>query len=84
MLKPEHAAKLAEQFKKELDAYYCYHELKSSLDGACKTLDTALEEIMYDEYLHARFLRSYLQSKDLYKFPMVEEAEKRFLMIEEQ
>lgn len=84
MLKPEIVTKLTEQYKKELDAYFTYHELKKTLEGSCKTLDTALEEIMYDEYLHARFLRNYLQSKDLYKFPMVEEAEKRFLMIEEQ
>jgi ferritin len=83
MLKTEHVTKLVEQYKKEIDAYYAYKDLKQSLNGTCRTLDSALEEIMYDEYLHARFLREYLKSKTSYQFPMVEETEKRFLMIEE-
>ena len=84
MLKTEHVTKLVEQYKKEIDAYCAYKDLKQSLNGTCHTLDAAFEEIMYDEYLHARFLRDYLKSKNLYQFPMVDETEKRFLMIEEE
>lgn len=83
MLKPEHITKLSEQLKKEIDAYFAYKELKMSLGGECKMLDAAIEEIMYDEYLHARFIRDYMKSKDIYRFPMIEETEKRYHMMDE-
>ena len=44
-------------------------------------LKDALEEIMYDEYLHAKFVRSYLIENDAYDPMQHEELEKAFAAI---
>lgn len=69
--------KLIEQFKREIDAHCRYKELLTWVED--EYLKDAVEEIMYDEYLHAKFIRSYLMSKDAYKVSENEEAEKRYL-----
>jgi Mn-containing catalase len=56
-MKPEVLLKLKEQFKAETMAYSGYEAIIEMIDD--EYLEEALEEIMYDEYLHAKFLRSY-------------------------
>lgn len=65
----EHAEKeqkktFEDLFRMEVDAYCEYKELKEDTEDA--VLDMALEEIMMDEYLHAKFLRDYMMDKDMY------------------
>jgi rubrerythrin len=57
-MKPELILKMKEQFKAETLAYAGYEALIEHIDD--EYLEEALEEIMYDEYLHAKFLRSYM------------------------
>ena len=83
MLKPELVSKLTTQFKGELDAYCAYKEMYTMVKDECPVLSEALEEIMYDEYLHARFIREYMISKDVYKMPAMEELEHRYKRIDE-
>ena len=64
MMKPELIVKLKEQFKAEISAYSAYKAIKSMLED--EYLEDALEEIMYDEFLHAKFLRSYMMEHNLY------------------
>jgi hypothetical protein len=47
-------------------------------------LEEAIEEIMYDEYLHAKFLRKYMMEKGLYKPSENPEYESRFLKIDSE
>jgi rubrerythrin len=63
-MKPELILKLKEQFKAEQMAYSCYEAIKDMVDD--DFLESALEEIMYDEYLHAKFVRNYLMEMNAY------------------
>lgn len=63
-MKPECIIKLKEQFKSEQMAFNGYKAIKEATDDLY--LIDALDEIMYDEYLHAKFLRSYLIKMDAY------------------
>jgi rubrerythrin len=76
-MKPEFILKLKEQFKAEQMAYSGYLELKEMAED--NYLEDALEEIMYDEYLHAKFLRSYLMSMDAYDPKQHVELEKMYM-----
>jgi hypothetical protein len=67
---------LEELFKKELDAYCAYK--KWSEDTEDDILEMALEEIMLDEYLHAKFLRDYMIDNDMYKLTDSDPHEKLF------
>jgi rubrerythrin len=63
-MKPEVVLKLKEQFKAEVAAYNCYEAIIDMIDD--EYLEDALEEIMYDEYLHAKFLRSFMMEHNVY------------------
>lgn len=76
MMKPEAILKLKEQFKAETVAYAGYEAIKSMIED--EYLEEALEEIMYDEYLHAKFLRSYMMEKDIYDPSQHVECEKAY------
>jgi hypothetical protein len=75
-MKPEIVLKLKEQFKAETSAYAAYDMIKSMLDDSY--LEEALEEIMYDEYLHAKFLRSYMMEMGVYNPSEHVECEKAY------
>ena len=53
-----------DMFCKEIDAYCAYKDWLSEIED--ELLETAVEEIMFDEYLHAKFLRDYMIDKDMY------------------
>jgi rubrerythrin len=75
----EHEHPYIEMFRKELDAYCTYKSWAE--DTQDEYLEKAFEEIMEDEYLHARFLHDYLMDHDLY-WPDNEDAhEKKFWKI---
>lgn len=63
-MKPEIITKLREQLKGETVAYAGYEAIKEHVDD--DYLEDALDEIMYDEYLHAKFLRSYMIDAGVY------------------
>ena len=72
-------SELMEQFKMEIEAYCKYKDLLPMTEGQLKE---ALKEIMWDEYLHAKYLRGYLIKVGAY-VPMEHiELEKRFSRIE--
>ena len=79
MLKPECILKLKEQLKSETVAYNSYKAIVNMTND--EYLNDALEEIMYDEYLHAKFVRSYLIENDAYDPMQHEELEKAFAAI---
>jgi ferritin len=82
MLKPEIVLKLKEQFKAEMSAYNAYHTIKNMIED--DYLEEALEEVMYDEFLHAKFLRSYMIEHNLYDPAQHVDCEKSYhAMIEE-
>ena len=68
-----------EMFKRELDAYCDYKKWSEETDDFI--LEMALDEIMKDEYLHAKFLRDYLIRHDIYHPDEHEEYEKKFMKI---
>lgn len=74
-------SELMEQFKLEMDAFCRYKDILSMTDGYLKD---ALEEIMCDEYLHAKFLRHYLIKTGSYVPSEHVELEKRFSRIENE
>lgn len=76
MMKPELVLKMKEQFKAEISAYNAYDMIKEQIDD--EYLEEALEEIMYDEYLHAKFLRSYMIELGVYDPNQHVECEKSF------
>jgi rubrerythrin len=76
---PELTLKLMEQFKKEMDDVLKYRELEKATDD--EYLEEALTEIEHDEYLHAKFLRSYLWEQGVYKPAEHIECEKKWTMI---
>jgi hypothetical protein len=68
-----------DMFHKELDAYCMYKDWKEISDD--DILDMALEEIMMDEFLHARFLRDYLMDHEMYIVNPEDEYEKKYWKI---
>ena len=81
-MKPELILKMKEQFKAEIAAYSAYDMIKEQIDDAY--LEGALEEIMYDEYLHAKFLRSYMIDLGIYDPNQHAECENAYMkMIED-
>lgn len=76
-MKPEVVLKLKEQFKAETTAYSAYETICSMVDD--EYLEEALEEIMYDEYLHAKFLRSYLMEHGVYDPNQHADCEKAYM-----
>ena len=80
-MKPEVILKLKEQFKSETVAYSGYQNILSMIDD--EYLEEAIEEIMYDEYLHAKFLRSYMMEMNVYDPEQYPECEKAFMKMME-
>ena len=68
-----------DMFRKEIDAYCAYKALAEEIED--EYLEHAFEEIMQDEYLHARFLHDYLMDHDLYWPENNDEHEKKFWKI---
>ena len=68
-----------EMFRKEIDAYCAYKELIEETED--EFIERAFEEIMQDEYLHAKFLHDYLMDHELYWPENNDEHEKRFWKI---
>jgi hypothetical protein len=66
-----------DMFRKEIDAYCAYKEWEETTEDSI--LEMALEEIMMDEYLHAKFLRDYLMEHNQYPLDATDEYEKKFL-----
>lgn len=75
-MKPEVILKMKEQLKSETAAYAGYEMIKNQIDD--DYLEDALEEIMYDEYLHAKFIRSYLMEIGAYDPAQHAECEKAY------
>jgi rubrerythrin len=76
MLKPECVLKLKEQLKGEECAYTAYKTIIEMTDD--EYLKEALEEIMYDEFLHAKFLRSFMMEHKVYDPAQCVELEKAY------
>ena len=79
-MKPEVILKLKEQFKAETQAYMAYEMIKDMIDD--EYLEDALDEIMYDEYLHAKFLRDFMMHHNVYnpmEHPDCEKAYKKMM-----
>ena len=53
-----------EMFRKEIDSYCTYKEWAEETNDAW--LEKAFEEMMEDEFLHAKFLHEYLMNNNLY------------------
>lgn len=70
---------LIEQFRLEMDAYCRYKDI---LHRADVNLRSALKEIMWDEYLHAKFLRKYMLKEGAYMPEEHTELERQFRRIE--
>jgi hypothetical protein len=67
-----------EMFKKEIDAYMSY---KGWLDSVKDDhLAMGIQEIMEDEFLHARFLRSYMEEHD-HELDVGDEYEQKYWKI---
>jgi hypothetical protein len=75
----EYKMSLEELFRKELDAYCAYKEWAEQTED--EILEMGLEEIMFDEYLHAKFLREYMMDKGIYTLTDSDPHEKRFWKI---
>jgi rubrerythrin len=67
-------------FRKELDAYCIYKDWAEETTDPI--LEMALEEIMLDEYLHAKFLRDYMIDNDMYSLHDNDPHEKKFWKIQ--
>ena len=75
----EYSMSMEDMFRREIDAYCAYKEwLDETTD---EILEMALEEIMLDEFLHAKFLRDYMIDKEWYKLPDSDPHEKKFWKI---
>lgn len=73
--------KMHDHFKRSVEAYWALKEwCKTTEDSELKR---AIKEMMYDEYLHARYMRKYLKLHNMYTGNGVEELEKKFLLIED-
>lgn len=66
-----------DMFRKEIDAYCTYKEWAEATEDV--VLEMAFEEIMMDEYLHAKFLRDYLTDHDMYPLDAADEHERKFI-----
>lgn len=75
-----HKPTFEEMFRKEIDAYCAYKEWEEENDDPI--LDMALEEIMMDEYLHAKFLRDYMIEHNMYTLKDDDHHEKKFWKIQ--
>lgn len=77
----EHTDKksLEDMFRMELAAYCDYKEWEEETDDSI--LEMALEEIMMDEFLHAKFLRDYMLDKDIYTLKSDDPYEKKYWKI---
>jgi hypothetical protein len=75
----DHKESLEDLFRKELDAYCAYKEWKEETSDSL--LEMALEEIMMDEYLHAKFLRDYMIDRDMYTLTDSDPHEKKYWKI---
>ena len=75
----EYKMSMEDLFRRELDAYCAYKEWQEETSDP--VLDMALEEIMTDEYLHAKFLRDYMIDKDLYTLKDDDPHEKKYWKI---
>jgi rubrerythrin len=75
-MKPECAQKLKEQFRSEQSAFHAYKAIADMTSD--EYLQEALEEIMEDEYLHAKFVRMYLMEHDAYDPAQHTELEQTF------
>jgi hypothetical protein len=75
----EHKKSFEELFRMEIDAYCDYKVWREETEDSI--LEMALEEIMMDEYLHAKFLRDYLIDKDMYTISADDPHEKKFWKI---
>ena len=53
-----------DMFRMEVDAYCEYKAMKDDTDDSI--LEMALEELITDEYLHAKFLRDYMMDKEMF------------------
>ena len=71
-----------DMFRREIDAYCGYKEWCEETDDTI--LEMALEEIMLDEYLHAKFLRDYLIDNDMYTVEPNDPYEKKFWKIQKR
>jgi hypothetical protein len=68
-----------DMFRMEVDAYCEYKALKEDTEDT--VLEMALEEIMTDEYLHAKFLRDYMMDKDMFTLTEDDPHVKKFWKI---
>ena len=68
-----------EMFHRELQAYCTYKDWKETADDP--VLEMALEEMMEDEFLHARFLRDYMIKHDMYSPDPANEHEIKYWKI---
>ena len=75
----EHKKSFEDLFKLEVDAYCDYKQWREETDDI--VLEMALEEIMMDEYLHAKFLRDYMIDKEMYSLSADDPHEKKFWKI---
>lgn len=75
----KHTGSLEDMFRKEIDAYCSYHEWFEDTEDPI--LEMALEEIMMDEFLHAKFLRDYMLDKNMFKLTEEDPHEKKFWKI---
>ena len=78
----EYKMSLEDLFRRELDAYCSYKEWAEETDD--ELLEMALDEIMMDEYLHAKFLRDYMIDKDMYHLGADDPHEKKFWKIQKR
>ena len=78
----EHKKSLDEMFKMEIEAYCDYKEWVEETED--NVLEMALEEIMMDEYLHAKFLRDYMIDKGMYNKGPEDPHERKFWKIHKQ
>lgn len=60
----DHKKTFEDMFRMEVDAYCEYKSMKEDTDDGI--LEMALEEIMTDEYLHAKFLKDYMMDKEMF------------------
>lgn len=72
---------LMDHFHKELDTYCTYKEWSLKTDDVL--LEMALEEIMLDEYLHAKFFREYLINNKMYTVKEDDAYEMKFWKAQE-
>ena len=83
MMTQEQVTKCIDNFKREVDSYCKYKEMLPIIQNN-DLLTEAVEEIMHDEYLHARFLRGYLMDRGFYIPSEHADYESKFLKMERE